>query len=79
MTFMAQHDQERWEAAIGVAELSVEVWFDQARAFTCTEADAVARFLDTWHRPGVGDEFLILHAEGDDEGDDHFHLREDDE
>jgi hypothetical protein len=48
---------------------------DNAAAFTCTEAEAIADLLNL-AGPGYADGFLIAHARGDseDEGDNPAHL-----
>jgi len=64
------------EATHALASLSVDVWFDQATAFTCMEAEAVADFLAAFISPGTAAAFRMAHARGDDEGDSHWDLRE---
>jgi hypothetical protein len=63
-------------AALGaLVELDESTWLNQAPAFTCMEADVVARFLTAWKEPGIAGDFLERHALDDDEGDDHYALR----
>ena len=56
----------------------IEVWSagdlleDIASALTCTEADALADLLRTSNHPDSADGLIAAHAEGDDEGDEHF-------
>jgi hypothetical protein len=45
---------------------------DLAEHFTCTEAEAVATILRTVRCEEVAEAFLDAHAEGDEEGDDHW-------
>lgn len=66
-----------WQAASKLAWLPAETWLDIAGHFTCSEADVAAGFLTAWCGETRSAEFLEAHARGDDEGDDHFHLRED--
>jgi hypothetical protein len=53
---------ERLEAGSDVAALSPEVWLDIATAFTCIEADTLARLLRCFDNPEAADAFLSAHA-----------------
>lgn len=60
------------DAATRVAELDAHVWYDQATAFTCDEADAVAGLLRAYDRHEQATVFLERHVEGDEDGDSHL-------
>ena len=45
---------------------------DIATALTCREADALASLLREVGKPDAADSLIESHAEGDDEGDEHF-------
>lgn len=61
----------------------LEVWLndtlleDIATQLTCSEADALADLLRAYEHPEDVERLLSAHAEGDDEGDSHYELRED--
>lgn len=59
-------------AAQAVVDLDPGCWYDQATAFTCTEADALADLLRAAGHTNTAAVFIEAHAEGDDEGDDHY-------
>lgn len=56
----------------------LEVWTndtlleDIASQLTCSEANALADLLRAYNYPEDADAMLSAHAEGDDEGDEHF-------
>lgn len=52
-------------------------FYDEASKFTCGEADSIADLIGLVNGDKAKDTFLALHAEGDDEGDSHFELRQD--
>ncbi|MFJ9521253.1 hypothetical protein ACIRPK_23760 [Kitasatospora sp. NPDC101801] len=54
-----------------IAEHTSEMLCDNATALTCNEAVIFGAFFSEFGYPGVADQLLELHAEGDDEGDDH--------
>lgn len=58
-------------ALAGIANLDLDCWHDNATAFTCAEADAIADLLAYLHGPDTAAAFIASHAEGDDEGDEH--------
>jgi hypothetical protein len=62
---------EQEAAALALAELHPSVWFDEASAFTCTEAEIVAAFLAAFRDEDVAAKFIVAHGLGDDEGDMH--------
>jgi hypothetical protein len=63
---------ERINAADELAALGMELWLDQATAFTCVEAETLARFLRCHDNTEGADAFLEAHNAGDDEEDQHF-------
>lgn len=62
---------EQASAALGVAELDADLWYDLAERLTCTEAEAIAQFLYAFHGEGAATSFLASHSAGDDAGDEH--------
>ncbi|MEV7123957.1 hypothetical protein [Kitasatospora griseola] len=54
-----------------LAEWTGEMLCDNATGLTCGEAELFCAFFREFGHPGVADQLLELHAEGDDEGDDH--------
>jgi hypothetical protein len=63
-------------AAIAVANLfNGDFGYDAAPSMTCSEADTVAEYLTLVDADPDG--FLKAHAQSDDEGDEHFELRDD--
>lgn len=61
-------------ALYGARSMDPECWFDQATAFSCREADALAALLTELDRGDTAQEFLQLHREGDEAGDDHLEV-----
>ncbi|MBX3196269.1 MAG: hypothetical protein KF727_14370 [Microbacteriaceae bacterium] len=59
-------------AAEALAALHPDVWRDTATSFGCTEAEAIAGLLDAAGATGVARMFLEAHAEGDEDGDEHY-------
>jgi hypothetical protein len=69
-----ENERERIATALAVAELfNSEFGYDVSQSMTCMEADTVAEYLTAVD--GDPDGFLAAHAQGDDEGDEHFELR----
>jgi hypothetical protein len=64
-------------AAEALMDLDLDMWADNATAFSCGEAEAIAQVIRVVHDDQTALDFLIAHAELDDEGDDHFHLNDD--
>ena len=62
------------EAAKKLMDLDVDMWFDNSTAFSCHETDAITNLLRATHDEDTAQAFLVDHAEGDDSGDDHWHL-----
>ena len=67
------------DAVAAVLALDGECWLDQATAFTCSEAEAIAELFRAYGREGFADHFIEVHAEGDEEGDDHYTGDDDEE
>lgn len=63
--------ERRLDVANRVAAECWEALGDNAFRFTCQEAELIASFLNAFGGPG--EEFLTLHAEGDDDPDDLHH------
>lgn len=63
-------------AAEALMDLAVDMWADNATGFSCGEADAIAQLIRVVHNDQTALDFLVAHADGDDEGDDHFHLND---
>lgn len=59
---------ELFDALTNLRALDASVWFDQATAFSCREADVIAAVLHGVERSDAAAEFMAYHAEGDDEG-----------
>ena len=57
--------------------LDLDMWAHNATAFSCGEAEAIAQVIRVVHDDQTALDFLVAHAELDDEGDDHFHLNDD--
>lgn len=55
-------------AVMGLAELHPDMWVMNGERFTCSEAEAIAEFLDAFGP--YGDDFRASHAQGDDDVDD---------
>jgi hypothetical protein len=64
--------QRKLAAAEQLSELDPDVWFDNARGFTCGEAEVVAEFLRVFYEDWVAERFMECHAERDEPGDDHY-------
>ena len=62
-------------AVVGVRELGWDTWADTSTHFTCSEAEAIADFLDVIGAANRED-FLRWHADDDEPGDLHFDLKE---
>jgi hypothetical protein len=62
---------QRLEAGVDVAALSAEVWVDIATAFTCVEAEAIARLLRCFDNSDAAHALLTAQQQADDEGDLH--------
>jgi hypothetical protein len=71
-----ENERERIATALAVANLFMgDMGYDVAPSLTCSEADMVAEYIAA--NDGDSDEFLKAHAQSDDEGDEHFELRDD--
>jgi hypothetical protein len=64
-------------AAEALMHLDLDMWAHNATAFSCGEAEAIAQVIRVVHDDQTALDFLIAHGEHDDEGDDHFHLNDD--
>jgi hypothetical protein len=53
-------------------ELDSDMWMMNATAFTCTEIEAIADLYRVTGNDETADAIIAAHAEGDDEGDDHY-------
>lgn len=60
------------EAATLAAEVLSEAAYDMATTFSCTEAETIAGLFRVLDMPEDADAFLAAHADGDDEGDQHY-------
>lgn len=52
--------------------LDPSVWYDQAGAFSCNEADVVHQLLQAVNRESAAAEFMAIHVERDAEDDPHI-------
>jgi len=64
------------DAAHALADLDSAVWFDQATAFSCTEADTLAELFRAVGCDGLADQFIAEHGRGDtvEDGDSAEHI-----
>ncbi|HUZ01655.1 MAG TPA: JAB domain-containing protein, partial [Thermomicrobiaceae bacterium] len=61
-------------AVDALAELDSACWFDQATAFSCSEADTLAELFRAAGHDGLAEQFIAEHARGDEDGDSVEHL-----
>ena len=59
-------------AAENLLDNDPEMWYDNAAAFSCSEADALADLFRAADDKHLAETFIQVHAAGDDEGDSHF-------
>jgi hypothetical protein len=71
-TIVATNIHERIESANDLAALGMELWLEQATAFTCIEAETLATFLRCHDNPEGAEAFLEAHSVGDYEEDQHY-------
>lgn len=64
------------QAVLDFIDLHPDVWLHIAPNLTCNEAEVFAEVFRVWGTKTQANEFLVNHANGDDdEGDLHTHLR----
>lgn len=74
---MTDTDQEvasrrRAQAALDVIDHVHEAFCDHATSFSCGEIEMIAELYRAWGHDDMADSIIRSHADGDDEGDDHY-------